>query len=89
MQILLEMILWFVFEYIFYLTGRWLLPLVSFGQMQVLPFTDAGLPGWGFGRLPNGKVEVDPITAGIIGAIFWLIVLFGGLFCYLAFADRN
>lgn len=89
MHILAEIILWFVFEYIFYFTGRWLLPLASFGHLRVLPFTAANLPGWGFGRLPNGKIAVDPITTGIIGAILWLIALLGGLFCYLAFADRS
>jgi hypothetical protein len=81
MHILAEMILWLVFEYIFYFTGRWLLPLASFGHLRVLPFTAANLPGWGFDRLANGKVVVDPITAGIIGIIFWLI-FFGGVIWY-------
>jgi hypothetical protein len=72
------------FEVVCYFTAKWLLPLVSRGRLQVL----APLPPrkwWSirsFTKLPNGQIGVYAEMATLLGVIFWLIVMVGGMILY-------
>ena len=61
--------------------ARLVFPLVSSGKIGVQPFTarERGFNGLGYRRDGNGKIELAPTTAGLLGLIIIVFVLSFGL----------
>jgi hypothetical protein len=66
-----------VFEYFFYYTAWLLLPLLSFGHWQVLPFKADAISWQGpsFQRAPDGKIIVGASMAAILGFVIWIVFI--------------
>jgi hypothetical protein len=66
-----------VFEYFFYYTAWLLLPLLSFGRWQVLPFKADAMSWQGpsFQRAPDGKIIVGASMAAILGFAIWVVFI--------------
>lgn len=67
----------FVLDVVGYTAGRVLLPILSFGKIQVdgLTSDEIGFNWLGFKRLPDGKLLCSAETACWIGILFWALVL--------------
>jgi len=66
------------FQLFCYFTLRILLPVVTFGYVTVEPArrgTRLSIKWHGVHRTTNGKIVLDANLAGVLGLIFWLIVL--------------
>jgi hypothetical protein len=73
MSLLLEMVWWGIG----YGVARLILPLVSFGKVQVLPLESRGEgSGWfGYRRNGSGQLEIEPTPACGIGLVICCIGL--------------
>ena len=60
-----------------YMTARVILPLLSFGKLQVqeLGSTENDFNWWGFRRQADGTFLLDSCTAAWVGYFFWIAVL--------------
>jgi hypothetical protein len=83
---LVLLILQVFFEVICYFTAKWTLPLVSGGRLQVVD----SIPRknwWSYAtfvRRPSGLIEVDSGFASLLGLLFWLAIICGGIILYRA-----
>jgi hypothetical protein len=69
--LLLEIVWW----RIGYSVARLVLPLVSFGKLEVLPLESPDSSWLGYRRNGSGYVEIDPTPAGGIGLVICCIGL--------------
>ena len=72
---LLLAILESVADLAFFLTGKWLLRLISGGRLVMMPPDTPRSWYPPFKRLPHGQVGVDRDFAMLIALLFWLLVL--------------
>jgi hypothetical protein len=72
---LLAAILEAVADLIFFLTGKWLLLLISGGRLVLMPPDTPRSWFPPFKRLPHGQVGVDREFAMLIALLFWISVL--------------
>jgi hypothetical protein len=83
MSALLELLFEGVVEIAGYVTARVLLPVATFGRVRCESLSENFTFRWhGFKRLPSGRIVVHHGTAAVIGVVFWIACIVGGVICW-------